>query len=150
MCFLPQALLRKPSRGGKSGRGLVAKRFNAVVVEDWGKLVMLWQKDVEKLGDRQMGRAVDRSEEDELQFMQKTAVDLIGKRQVSKVVTRICSNGVANIQEPVIMEQIREKYPDRERDTPVRVQMRQYVEGLGGLLFPSNCPPASPRPSATA
>ncbi len=49
MCFLPQALLRKPSRGGKSGWGLVAKRFNAVVVEDWGKLVMLWQKDVEKL-----------------------------------------------------------------------------------------------------
>ena len=29
--------------------GLVAKRFNAVVVEDWGKLFMLWQKDMEKL-----------------------------------------------------------------------------------------------------
>ena len=42
---------------------LVARRFNAVVVEDWGKLVMLWQKDVEKLGDRQMGRLVDRIEE---------------------------------------------------------------------------------------
>ena len=133
LCFLPQALLRKPSRGGRSGRGLVAKRFNAVVVEDWGKLVTLWQKDMEKLGDRQMGRAVDRSEEDEVQFLRRTAVDLIGKGQVSKAVSRICSNGVANIQEPVIMEQIREKYPDRGRDTPVRVEKRQCVEGLGGL-----------------
>ena len=88
-----------------------------MVVEDWGKLVMLWQKDVEKLGDRQMGRAVDRSEEDELQFLKRTAVDLISKGQVSKAVTRICSIGVANIQEPVIMEQIREKYEDRGSDT---------------------------------
>ena len=133
MCYLPQALLRKPSRVGKSGRGLVAKRFNAVVVEDWVKLIMLWQKDVEKLGDRQVGGVVDRSEEDELQFLKRTAVDLIGKGQVSKAVTRICSNGVANIQEPVIMEQIREKFPDRGRDTPVRVQKRQFVEGLGGF-----------------
>ena len=133
LCFLPQALLRKPSRGGKSGRGLIVKRFNAVVVEDWGKLVTLWQKDVEKLGDRQMGRAVDRSEEDEVQFLRRTAVDLIGKGQVSKAVSRICSNGVASIQDPAVMEQIREKYPERGREAPVRVEKRQCVEGLGGL-----------------
>ena len=132
ICFLPQALLRKPSRGGRSGRGLVAKRFNAVVVEDWGKLIMLWQKDMEKLGERQMGRA-DRSEEDEKQFLKRTAVDLVGKGQVSKAVSRICSNGVANIEDPVIMEQIREKYPERGRDIPGRVEKRQCVEGLGGL-----------------
>ena len=113
LCFLPQALLRKPTRGGRSGRGLVANRFNAVVVEDWGKLVTLWQKDMEKLVNRQMGRAVDRSEEDEVQFLKRTAVDLIGKGQVSKAVSRISSNGVANIQDPLILEQIREKYPQR-------------------------------------
>ena len=27
-CFLLQALLRRPSRGGKAGRGQVARRFN--------------------------------------------------------------------------------------------------------------------------
>ena len=29
-CFLAQALLRKPSRGKRSGKGLVAKRFNSL------------------------------------------------------------------------------------------------------------------------
>ena len=30
-CFLPQALLRKPqARGGKGGRGIIAKRFNTL------------------------------------------------------------------------------------------------------------------------
>ena len=57
----------------------MAKRFNAFVVEDWGKLVMLWQKDMEKLGERQIGRAVDRSEEGEAQFLKRTAVNLIGR-----------------------------------------------------------------------
>ena len=81
LCILPQALLRKPARGGRSGRGLVAQRFNALVVEDWGKLVKLWQEDVEKLNSRQVGRAEDRSEEEENQFIRGSAVDLIGKGQ---------------------------------------------------------------------
>ena len=43
--FLPQALLRKPFRGGREGRNMVAKRFNAISNGDWGKLVELWEKD---------------------------------------------------------------------------------------------------------
>ena len=106
----------------------MANRFNAVVVEDWGKLVTLWKKDMEKLGNRQIARAVDRSEEDEVQFLKRTAVDLIGKGQVSKAMSRISSNGVANIEDPVILEQIKEKYPQRGRETPTRVEKRQCVE----------------------
>ena len=64
MCFLPQALLRKPSRGGRAGRGLVAKRFNALVVQDWGVLVTMWQEDVARLRNRQTREAVVRSEEE--------------------------------------------------------------------------------------
>ena len=76
---------------------------------------------------------MDRSEEEEIQFLKRTAVDLIGKGQVSKAVSRICSNGVADINDPVIMEQIREKYPQRGRGLTVRVEKRLCVEGLGGL-----------------
>ena len=81
--FSPSSPAEKAIKGGRSGRGLVAQRFNAAVVEDWGNLVTLWQKDMEKLGNRQIARAVDRSEEDEVQFLKRTAVDLIGKGQVS-------------------------------------------------------------------
>ena len=51
------------------------------MVEDWGKLVKLWQEDVEKLNSRQVRRAEDRSEEEENQFIRGSAVDLIGKGQ---------------------------------------------------------------------
>ena len=54
-CFLPQALLRKAGRGGKAGRGQVARRFNTLAKEDWGGLVEIWERDVEKLG-RKEGR----------------------------------------------------------------------------------------------
>ena len=52
---------------------------------------------------------------------------------MSKAVSRMISNGVANIADPVIMEQIRQKYPERGRACPPRVEKRQCVEGLGGL-----------------
>ena len=133
LCFLPQALLRKPVRGGKSGRGLVAQRFNALVVEDWGKLVKMWQEDMDKLDSRQVGRAGERSEEEEVKFLRGSAVDLIGNGQVSKAVSRMISNGVADIADPAIKEQIRQKYPERGRVCPPRVEKRQCVEGLGGL-----------------
>ena len=45
LLFLPQALLRRPKRGGKSGRNLTAQRFNSIVKGDWGRLVSLWEKD---------------------------------------------------------------------------------------------------------
>ena len=125
--------MRKPVRGGKSGRGLVAQRFNALVVEDWGKLVKMWQEDMDKLVSRQVGRAGVRSEEEEVKFLRGSAVDLIGNGQVSKAVSRMISNGVADIADPAIKEQIRQKYPERGRVCPPRVEKRQCVEGLGGL-----------------
>ena len=45
LLFLPQAILRQPKRGGKSGRNLTAQRFNLLVKGDWGRLVTLWEKD---------------------------------------------------------------------------------------------------------
>ena len=39
--FLPQALLRRPNRGGRAGRQQVAKRFACLSRGDWGGLVDL-------------------------------------------------------------------------------------------------------------
>ena len=43
--FLPQALLRRPSRGGRAGRQQVAKRFGCLSRGDWGGLIGLWEQD---------------------------------------------------------------------------------------------------------
>ena len=43
LCFLPQALLMQAKRGGRSGRKLVAQRFNSLVGGDWGNLFKPWE-----------------------------------------------------------------------------------------------------------
>ena len=45
LLFLPQGLLRCPSRGGRVGRKEVARRFNSITRGDWGFLVEVWEKD---------------------------------------------------------------------------------------------------------
>ena len=135
--FLPQALLRKASRGGRAGRGQVARRFNALVRGDWGAVVVFWLKDKERRegGARQTHRQGDRDggEEDETERVRREAVKLISKGQISKAVSRLNSHGVADISDPIIMQQLREKYPDRVRDLPGRVEKGYCVDGFKGL-----------------
>ena len=78
-----------------------------------------------------MGYCGERSEEEEVKFLRGSAVDLIGNGQVSKAVSRMISNGVANIADPAIKEQIRQKYLERGRVCPPRVEKRQCVEWRG-------------------
>ena len=60
--FLSQALLRKPSRGGRAGRREVAKRFECVIHGDWENLVALWTKDSRNhTAGRERGRNSKRS-----------------------------------------------------------------------------------------
>ena len=65
--FLPQALLRKPSRGGKVGRAQVAHRFNCITNDDWGGLVEAWESDVKKLQEKRRERR--REKEDDAQLL---------------------------------------------------------------------------------
>ena len=41
LMFLPQVMMKKSTNSGASGRGQIAKRFNALVSQDWGKLITL-------------------------------------------------------------------------------------------------------------
>ena len=45
LLFLPQSLLRRPTRGGRAGRKEVAKRFNHLAQGDWGSVFEQWEKD---------------------------------------------------------------------------------------------------------
>ena len=55
---LPQALMRKSTRGGLAGRGQVAKRCNDLCSQDLGKLVSLWLEVSARFDKRQDRGAV--------------------------------------------------------------------------------------------
>ena len=85
--FLPQALLRKPARGGRAGRKEVARRFNYLTRGDWGTIVEIWEKDktiqtAEKERRRRREPRVER--EDDQDKRRREAVALIAAGQISK------------------------------------------------------------------
>ena len=144
ICFLSQALLRKPKRGGKSGRGLVNKRFASLAKSDWGGLVSQWEKDVKKGKEKENRRGrqtrrerrdVDdnRRREEENNRIRREILELVSKGQISKAVSRLSSNGVASITDPDVLEQMRSKYPSREINLPYNVTKGKCIDNLKGL-----------------
>ena len=55
LMFLPQVLMRTSTNGGAACRGQIAKRFNALVSQDWGKLFTLLLNDSARMDNRQDG-----------------------------------------------------------------------------------------------
>ena len=137
LCSLSQLLLRKPRRGGQTGRGNVAKRFNSLSVrKSWGALLKLWEKDVRLLREEERREKRKRqvgSEEEENDRRRRQVMALLGKGQVSRAVSRIDSFGVASIADPGIQEQVKAKYPDRKVVLPATVTKDSPVENLKGL-----------------
>ena len=63
--FLPQALLRKSTRGGRAGRREVAKRFLCINQGDWGSLITFWHKDAKhyaRFRERRQGRRAEQEQ----------------------------------------------------------------------------------------
>ena len=135
--LLPQGLLRKTtSRGGRAGRGQVARRFNAISRGDWGAVVEFWRADKVRLATegQERGQRVraENEDEEEMQKLRRIVVSLIGRGQVSKAVSRMNSFGVADSSDPAGRQQLQDKHPARSRELP-RVERGQCVEGFGGL-----------------
>ena len=141
LLFLPQALLRQPKRGGKSGRGIINQRFNVLATEkDWGKLVCMWEEagrlaEEEKVRrNRQKGaNGKERSQEEELDIKRRQVLSLFSKGQVSRGVGRINSLGVADINDQAVRDQLSAKYPARGRELPDTVMKGSPVPNLKGL-----------------
>ena len=53
--LLPQALIRRPRRGGEAGRIAVAQQFNALINEDWGLDLDLFLRD-KQLTEEELGK----------------------------------------------------------------------------------------------
>ena len=137
MLFLPQALLRRPSRGGRAGRQQVAKRFACLSRGDWGSLIDLWEKDLNILKERNErrrrrgGRLVEGGED--LDKKRRDVLGLISSGQISRAMQRVTSHGLASLENPAIRRQIESKYPARGRPLPERVPKHSPIEHLRGL-----------------
>ena len=134
LCFLPQALLRQAKRGGKSGRNLVAQRFNSLVEGNWGRLVTLWESDRKFAREiKEKRRPNSDNKQEDLERKSKSAVNLIAKGRVSKAMNRINSHGLASMLDPVVMQQVNAKYPKTGRPLPASVTRGKPAENLKGL-----------------
>ena len=139
LMFLPQALLRQPKRGGKSGRGLISQRFNCLATErDWGKLVMLWEEDTrvaveERRNRERQAGGEEVSEEEKEDQKRRHVLKMFGKGQVSRGVGRISSLGIADMNDEGVRAQLAAKYPARGRAMPDTVRKDSPVSNLAGL-----------------
>ena len=131
--FLAQALLRTPCKGGQSGRGLVAGRFHCLVERRWGKLVRLWEEDraqarKEARVHREAGTLVE--EEDR---RKRNSIAQLGKGNVSKCMNLLTSNGVADLNDPLVRLQVETKHPPRRHEIQNTVVLKSPVDNLKGL-----------------
>ena len=128
--FLPQCLLRKATRGGRAGMGLVKKRFDCVINEDYGQLINIWIRDRD-IASKKKSRNHTTSDGSENKTRQ--AVSLISRGFISKATNRITSHGVANLKDPQSKAALQSKYPDRGRDMPVQVTKGLAVDSMYSL-----------------
>ena len=125
--FLSQGLLRKTTRGGGVGRAQVAYRFNCVSQDDWGAVVESWERDVAKNQEREGRVRKERSDEEVLEKLRRDANGLIRAGQVSQAMRRITSHGVADIRDPAVMTELKDKFPPRRHQCCVT---NLWVENL--------------------
>ena len=134
---LSQMLLRKPRRGGKSGRGDVARRFNCLARnQDWGALLSLWEKDRRQMREEEGQESRGRKKETEEQVVnrkRRKVVKLLSQGKSGKAEAMIGSHGVASMADPAVREQLAAKYPGRKKQLPTLVTQDSPIENLKGL-----------------
>jgi hypothetical protein len=136
LLIIPKAIFRQGRRGGKAGKGLIARRVNLLIRGDWGGLLTLLDRDcqlakVEK--ERQVrGQEIVR-EDVQLERDRENALLLLSKGHISKAARIINSHGIRSMEDPHILHQMSQKYPDRGIPLPASVSRGQCVDNLRGL-----------------
>ena len=129
----PQAFLREPKRGGKKGQIFSAlnARFDCVAREDFGSILALLESD--KMAARQNRGRARREPDDDITAnskLRKTVLSLLKHGQVGRAVRRICSHGIATMDDPQVQAALQAKYPRRGRDLPAAVTRTQCMDRL--------------------
>ena len=58
---------------------------------------------------------------------------MLSRGQIGRAVRRICSSGVASMDDPQVRNALQDKYKPREKDLPASVTKGQCIQSLGGL-----------------
>ena len=132
-----QVFLRVPKRGGKKSQGFgeIASRFDCFVRGDWGSLLAMLARDKAALTQRR-GRKRQKGRGDPSQEsakLRKTVLAFLSRGQVGRAVRRICSHGMASMEDPVVRAALQSKYTVRGRDLPASVTKGECLPSLGGL-----------------
>ena len=106
-------LLRLPPRGGRRGCDQIAQRFAAWQAGDLCKLISWWER------DRAAVRHPIRHQrtEDEGKIVER-ALRLIGEGDMSRAVHLLHSNGLANLADEQVVNQLKNKHPPRKAIVP--------------------------------
>ena len=132
-----QIFFREPKRGGKKGQSnaQIASRFDCFSRGDWGTLVTLLEYDRTAAANKQPTKNRNRSEDTNLTAakLRKTVLAMLSRGQVGRAVRRICSNGVASMEDPQVRAALQTKYRQRMKDLPRSVTKGECVQSLGGL-----------------
>ena len=116
--------------------------MNCLVQNDWGGLLLLWEKDsaaARREGGRrreQTGSREERerwSEEKEKARKRKNALSLLSRGLISKAVRTINSFGIGNMEDQETRQQMADKYPEGGAPLPPTVTKGQCVDSLHGL-----------------
>ena len=139
---LNQLLLRRPVKGGRRGRHMVARRFAQIQNGDYGALVKHWLTDVALAVAAAPKRRRNRCEE----AATRRAVELIQRGRVSRAVQELTSKGTRDLADEDIREQLRAKTPqtrldwDPERDVPHAEAMEVALRDVWAKLDPESAP----------
>ena len=102
--------------------------------------MVMWEADMvearrEEGKQRQLG-----TEEEEEDRTRRKVLELLGKGHISKAVCLITSNGVADISDPHIRQQLESKHPPRATE----IQLREAIKSYNRLNLGNH--PNLPRP----
>ena len=138
--FWAQGLLRKPHRGGRQGRIDVAYRFQCVQEGNWGGLVNMWERDLERRTVsletmRKMRETEDPVKKNvrEKSRVVREVVSLVGSCQLGKAMRRAISFGLADIEDPKVQEQLKQKFPQRCRPLPASVPLLAPIDSMADI-----------------
>ena len=112
--------------------GLVKKRFDCIINENYGELVRLWILDRDGVKNKPRHR-YEPEEDEMLERKTRQAVSLISKGFISKATNRIISHGVANLNDPRSKSALQSKYPARGRPMPLLVTKGHAVDSMMSL-----------------
>ena len=87
----------------------------------------------EKERERQGRRQERMREKDQMERNRKNALLLLSKGKISKAARIINSHGIGSMEDPHILHQMEQKYPERGIPLPASVSRGQCVDNLRGL-----------------